>query len=126
MLVQPSQLYCVIVGAFSTKGIPRSRPALAVLAGGGKRASPIFTSFSGLHITVNHFLDVSWNLGRLLSSRAVELNLATPDVAVNDQQKALVGVGGERLGGMTRTTTRKGMTTVLDVWRAERWSLHLE
>jgi hypothetical protein len=42
---------------------------------------------------------VLWNLGRLLSSRAVELNLATPDVAVNGQQKALMGVGGERLGG---------------------------
>jgi hypothetical protein len=42
---------------------------------------------------------VLWNLGRLLSSRAVGLNLATPDVAVNGQQKALMGVGGERLGG---------------------------
>jgi hypothetical protein len=83
VLVQPSQLYCVIVGAFSTKGIPRSRPALAVLAGGGKKTSPIISIISGLHTTVNHFLDVLWSLGRLLSSGTMELNLATPDMAVN-------------------------------------------
>ena len=51
--------------------------------------------------------------------------------AWRDCERSTKGPGGRRWrtpGRMTRTTTRKGMTPVLDVWRtvAERWSLHLE
>jgi hypothetical protein len=81
---QPWQLYYIVVGAFNTNGILRSRPALAVLAGGDKRASPHIYRILSVHTSVNHFLDVWWSFGKTPSPRgAMGLNLATPDMVVN-------------------------------------------